>query len=119
MAGQTMASCREGLLYGPTTVATGGRTFTWRTRRASSSLPGIIDISNCSTRDHDGHFAYPRSTTARPPSRARARGLVDEAGIPILYTSGANFQHRAWARISFPDGRWLRSLSGEQEKPMP
>ena len=36
--------------------------------------------------------------------------LVDETGIPVLYTSGKNFNHRARASISFPDQRWLRFL---------
>jgi hypothetical protein len=30
--------------------------------------------------------------------------------MPILYTSGRNWNRRACARISFPDQRWLRFL---------
>ena len=36
------------------------------------------------------------------------RELVDEAGIPLLYTSGENFGCRACFCVTFPDGRWLR-----------
>jgi hypothetical protein len=41
---------------------------------------------------------------------AKPRELVDETGTPILYTSGQNYDNRAWACITFPDGRWLRFL---------
>jgi DivIVA domain-containing protein len=103
---QTLASVRTS--WGKETVSAGGRTFTWRTSRASSSLPGVTGISNRSSLDYDGHFAPGRRTW--PRSEAGVRGLVDEAGIPILYTSGKNYDGRACARISFPDGRWLRFL---------
>jgi hypothetical protein len=36
------------------------------------------------------------------------RPLLDEAGTPILYTSGRNLERKAGARITFPDQRWLR-----------
>jgi DivIVA domain-containing protein len=108
---QTLASARTIWSMGKTTLSAGGRTFTRLTSRASSSLPGIVDISNRSTRDYDGHCA--KSGSLGGPSyraRAIARALVDEAQVPILYTSGANYNSRACARISFPDGRWLRFL---------
>jgi len=92
----------------PATVSAGGRTFTWPTERASSSLPGIAGISRRDPRDYEGHFAA--GQRAWPPSEAGARGLVDETGKPILYTSGKNENWRACARIWFPDGRWLRFL---------
>jgi hypothetical protein len=44
------------------------------------------------------------------PSLTRWEGVVDEAGMPILYTSGINFRCRASASIMFPDQRWLRFL---------
>jgi DivIVA domain-containing protein len=38
----------------------------------------------------------------------QSRKLVDETGTPILYTSGRNFERKAQASISFPDGRSLQ-----------
>jgi hypothetical protein len=111
MAGQTLASCRYRFPR-PTTVSASGRTFTWQTSRANSSLPGIADIFKRSQQDYGGHFAKPGRITqiAQLPSLARARALIDEAGNPILYTTGGNYNGRACARIWFPDGRWLRFL---------
>jgi hypothetical protein len=108
MAGHTLASCR----YRSTTVSASGRTFTWQTSRANSSLPGIADIFKRSQKDYRGHFAKPGRITqiAQLPGLARARALVDEAGNPILYTTGAHYNGRACARVWFPDGRWLRFL---------
>jgi hypothetical protein len=42
------------------------------------------------------------------PLIQKTRELVDEAGMPILYTSGSNLYWRASACITFPDGQWLR-----------
>ena len=36
------------------------------------------------------------------------RELLDETGMPVFYTSGENFERRAWASVTFPDQRWLR-----------
>jgi hypothetical protein len=105
---QTLASARA--IWQKTTVDAGGRTFTWLTRRASSSLPDIVDISNRSSWDYHERSAKPWPYWMAPPYRATARALVDEAQVPILYTSGANYSRRACARISFPGGRWLRFL---------
>jgi hypothetical protein len=99
---QTLASARAIWGGGKATVSAGGRTFTWLTIRASSSLPGIADSSNRTSRGYGWR--------EQPPSLARPRALVDEAQVPIFYTSGANYNGRALARISFPDGRWLRFL---------
>jgi len=49
-----------------------------------------------------GNFVFVR-TRARKP-----RKLVDETGVPVLYTSGRNFGREAQASVSFPDGRSLR-----------
>jgi hypothetical protein len=44
----------------------------------------------------------------RKTTTAHSRNLVDEARIPILETSGRNFERSAQASISFPDRRSLR-----------
>jgi hypothetical protein len=40
------------------------------------------------------------------------RELSDETGIPILYTSGSNYNYSPTASILFPDLRWLRFWVG-------
>jgi hypothetical protein len=48
-----------------------------------------------------------------PAQRREARTireLTDGTGTPVLYVSGDSFNYRAWARITFPDRRWLRFL---------
>jgi len=109
---QTLASLRgwgpsAGHGGGPWTVSAGGQSFNFRnTPRAS---PGAADIAARTGRDRGGHFEKPaRGLLAEP--RVWLRELVDETRIPILYTSGQNFDRRAWFNISFPDGRWLRFL---------
>jgi len=72
----------------PTTISTGGRTFTWKPV-IGSALPGIAII---------------RELLGLDP----ARELLDETGAPILYTSGKNFNLRAGACVTFPDHRWLK-----------
>jgi hypothetical protein len=71
---------------------------------ARSSSPVIAEIAARAARDQDGHFAKPTRRRKLPS----VRGLVDEAGIPILYTSGENFDWRSCFCVTFPDGRWLR-----------
>jgi hypothetical protein len=90
----------------PKTVSAGGRRFTFQTTdRARSPFPVVAEIAARTARDKDGHFAKPARRRARPPS---VSGLVDEAGSPVLYTSGENFDWRACFCVTFPDGRWLR-----------
>ncbi len=123
---QPLASLRES--GRSVTVSVGGRSFTFtRPGRAGSSSPGIAEIVARSSRDYAGHFAE-QTTSGRAQAEASGRKpsiaqrlaevssrpplhleqLVDEAGIPILYTSGINYSYRACACISFPDQRWLR-----------
>jgi hypothetical protein len=52
----------------------------------------------------------PPPKTWSNPSSTNWSGLVDETGMPILYTSGSNFRCRASASIMFADQRWLRFL---------
>jgi hypothetical protein len=90
----------------PRTDSSGGRRFTFQTMdRMRSSSPVIAEIAARAARDKAGHFAEP--ARGRPPS---VRGLVDEAGTPILYISGENFGWSAYFCVTFPDGRWLRFL---------
>jgi DivIVA domain-containing protein len=88
--GQTVASARSRwpAWPRPTTVSTGGRTFTWKPV-TGSTLPGIAIIRELLDLDP-------------------ARELLDETGTPILYTSGKNFNFRAGACITFPDQRRLK-----------
>jgi hypothetical protein len=99
---------------GPRTFSAGGRNFTLEKIRPARSSPlGVDEIIARSDRDYDGHFAKNRQFWADRlgiSTRRVARVLVDETGMPILYTSGRNWNRRACARISFPDQRWLRFL---------
>ena len=94
--------------------ALAGGVFTFeKIRPERSSLPGFAELVARSERDFDGRFAENRHSwvVRNDPWSGPAhlvRGLVDETGTPILYTSGRNFGYRAWACISFPDQRWLR-----------
>lgn len=87
---QTVASARSRwpAWPRPTTVITGGRTFTWKPV-TGSALPGIAII---------------RELLDFDPTRE----LLDETGTPVLCTSGKNFNFRAGACITFPDRRWLK-----------
>jgi hypothetical protein len=99
---QTIASVRR------QTINIGEKRFTLKkTGFKQSSSPDIAQIITRSSRDFDGHFA----ANMRDNLRWRAlnvRELVDEAGTPVLYTSGRHFNHSAHANISFPGQRWLR-----------
>lgn len=53
-------------------------------------------------------FINNESFVLKSTGYAQSRKLVDKTGTPILYTSGMNFERRAKARVSFPDGRSLR-----------
>jgi hypothetical protein len=55
-------------------------------------------------------FAF-KNTHGRPSvAEFPARVLADETGTPALYTSGQNFNWRAYYSIRFPDQRRLRFL---------
>jgi DivIVA domain-containing protein len=108
-------------------VSAGERNFTFtRPEHAGSSSPDIAEIAARSSRDYAGHFAeqpisgraqaeasgrnpstWQRLNEVRPPPLFMNQ-LVDEAGIPILYTSGTIGNRRTYVCISFPDQRWLR-----------
>ena len=110
---QTIAS-RDGQRL---TVLAGGRSFTYKKpdvparSTADSWPPGIAEIAARSWRDYAGHFAAETISSKAHRREARtARELVDETGIPILYTSGQNFNRRAYVCVTFPDQRWLRFL---------
>jgi hypothetical protein len=112
-AQQTIAS-RDGQRL---TVLTGGRSFTYKKpdvparSTADSWPPGIAELAARSWRDSAGHFAAETISSKAQRWEARtARELVDETGIPILYSSGQNFNRRAYACVTFPDQRWLRFL---------
>ena len=122
---QTLASMRGARGSVPKTVSTAGRTFTLNTPKiparstAGSWPPGIAEAAACSWRDDAGRYAAGtmkdrvRRTMKNQLERIGARGVgefVDDAGTPILFTSGLNFSHRACARVTFPDRRWLRFL---------
>jgi len=116
---QTIASLR----YGRTaSVTTGGRTFT-RKRGTASSWPDIAAIVGRSRQDNGpGHYLAGETPydwklqavdTSQKPAYFAPRGprlteLADEAGMPILYTSGRHFGFSADAFITFPDQRCLR-----------
>ena len=58
-----------------------------------------------------GHFAAETTSSRHQQLEARTvSGFTDETGTPILYSHGSNFYRRAFARITFPDQRWLRFL---------
>jgi hypothetical protein len=111
-AQQTLASLR-GLARPdrPITASASGRSFTLRrTDAATSVFPGSAELAADSARDYDGHYAKTRRSQLRELVGEKVRELVDEAGIPILCISGLNLGWRAFARITFPDQRWLRFL---------
>jgi len=99
---QTVARLRR-VRY--TTVTAGGRTFTWE-QVAASSRPDIAEIIRRSHPNHDtGYFTS--NTQPNRVDQLNLRAVANETGVPILYTSGYNFNGSAGARITFPDRRWL------------
>jgi DivIVA domain-containing protein len=99
------------------TVSAAGRSFTVSSPKipARSTVdswpPGIAEINTRTGQDRNGHYAagpmnHPMPLVGAP----RVSELVDEAGTPVLYLSGDNFNRRACARVTFPDQRWLRFL---------
>jgi hypothetical protein len=110
---QTIAS-RDGQRL---TVLAGGRSFTYKKTdvpargTADSWPPGIAELAARSWRDYTGHYAAETMSSKAQWREARtARELVDETGIPILYSSGKSFDRQAYACVTFPDQRWLRFL---------
>lgn len=53
-------------------------------------------------------FTSQRNSQSASPRPAAARVLVDPSGLPALYISGQNFNHRAGAHTWLPDGRWFQ-----------
>jgi len=123
---QTLASLKYGwwrlpIRLRPTKLTTatvpGGRSFRYtstgvrRRSTADSWPPGVADIAARTRSDGPGHFSAATMKDSQQRAVARAvHELVDEMGTPILYTSGLNFNRRACACVTFPDGRWLRFL---------
>ena len=120
-ADQQTIACRHGWdIAANITISTGGRTVTWK-RVTGSSLPHIAEIAARNAQDLTGHFLRAASLprwipgarrleSSRPQDLAHVpvRELVDEAGIPILYTSGLHVYEQAGACITFGEQRWLR-----------
>jgi hypothetical protein len=102
---QTIASARG---IGVQRWTAGGRTYTVEKLDTSRSPDAVAgEIAARARRDKIGHFAAaPDEITSTAPEFAWA--LVDETGTPLLYQSGRNFAYRQYARITFPDRRWLR-----------
>jgi hypothetical protein len=117
---QPIASLKGASLRGGpvrTTVNLGGRTFTNKSpkipaRRAAETWPpGIADLTASTWQDYAGHFTAETMSSRYQRAVARTvRGFTDETGTPVLYSHGSNFYRRAFARITFPDQRWLRFL---------
>ena len=88
--------------WGPTVHSTWG---------AIPAGPAGAEIAARSARDSAGHFtAEAISSEEQQEQNRMVHELVDETGMPILYTSGHNFDHRACACVTFADQRWLRFL---------
>lgn len=83
------------------TLRNSGRTFTRGkvTGPAQSHIAGIIGY----TPPRGGKFWAKVNQTD-----LRLRQYVDDAGAPVLYTSGRHYNQTAGARITFPDQRSLR-----------
>jgi DivIVA domain-containing protein len=66
-------------------------------------------LGNANISEIGGRFSINKeSFVLKSTGYAQSRKLVDKTGTPILYTSGMNFERRAKASVSFPDGRSLR-----------
>jgi hypothetical protein len=114
---RAIASRQSRWMNFPATLSTGGRSFTYHkpgVPAGSATSPwaaGIAALAARALRDRAGHFAAEAlSGQAQQQETSRVRALADEAGTPILYTSGLNYERRAYACVTFPDGRWLRFL---------
>ena len=96
---QTIVTVRAGL---PTTVTAGGRTFT-RRRVSRSSWPGIAETIS---RDQPSAPVHMLGLAGKRDPELRQ--LLDETGIPILYTGGLHIDRGAGGYIKFAGQRWLR-----------
>jgi DivIVA domain-containing protein len=119
MEAQTIASVRGNIgsmptFFRPKTLRAGQRTFKFKKTAAAESSYPIAEIAARSAQDGGGRFAAKTMSSPAPETeaqrwaRVRFPELVDAAGTPILYSTGANIYHRARARISFSAQRWLR-----------
>jgi DivIVA domain-containing protein len=115
---QTIAARRGGDTAAHSTISTGGRTVTWK-RATGSPLPHVAEIAARNAQDLKGHFLRAASLPRWIPGARRlasslaqglpqVRELVDETGMPILYTSGLHLHEQAGACITFDEQRWLR-----------
>ena len=78
-------------------------------RRSPGSWPGVAEADALNWRDFVGHFAAGTTRRSRMPVNVDSQHS-DETGMPVLYESGLIREHRACARIGFPDQRWLQFL---------
>ena len=97
---QTIAAVRSGM---PTTLTTDGRTFT-RRAVSRSSWPSVAETISG---DRPGAPAHMLNRQAGKRDLA-LRQLLDETGMPVLYTAGRHFDRKAGGYIKFPGQRWLR-----------
>lgn len=82
------------------TISIGGKSFTLRrTRFARSPSPDIAEIITRSARDFDGHFAANMRDSLNW-NVLNVNELVDEAGVPVLYTSGSHYNRSAHASLN-------------------
>jgi hypothetical protein len=100
---QTVAAIRGRRLQRAATLSAGGRTFTLKPV-TPSSWPGTAE-----TISRDLPYAPARSLDRQTDERdPYLRQLLDETGIPVLYTAGVHIDRSARAYIKFPGQRWLR-----------
>jgi DivIVA domain-containing protein len=97
---QTMAAVRSGM---SATLTAGGRTCT-RRGVSRSSWPGIAETISDDRPGAPAHMLN-RQAGKRDPA---LKQLLDETGMPVLYTAGQHFERKAGGYIKFPGQRWLR-----------
>ncbi len=97
------------------TVSAAGRSFTVRRPKIPARSkpdcwpPGIAEVVARIRPHFTGHYSAGTTRTWAQRREARRVGmLVNETGTPVMYLSGHNSDHRANARVTFPDQRWLR-----------
>lgn len=82
------------------TFGAGGGTYTLG-RITRSAWPGIAETISRDLPHAPVHAGY-------TDDGYRSVQLLDETGEPVLYASGAHFNHIAGGHIKFPGQRWLR-----------